>query len=73
VTVRIGPAGTARKVQCASGARCTLEFLLEVEEGATVGEARLPPDELPDDDARWFVLAPRNRDAVLVVDGSPRG
>ncbi len=71
LSVRAGAAAVARRVECPGGARCNVEFVLEVPEGVRVGEARLPPDDLPDDDVRWFSLAPRDRDAVLLVDGSP--
>lgn len=71
VTVRIGQVSTARKVACEARSRCAQEFLLRVDEGETFGLARLPPDGLPNDDERWFTLAPRNQNAALLVDGSP--
>ncbi|MBM4395660.1 MAG: BatA domain-containing protein [Deltaproteobacteria bacterium] len=72
VTVRLGRSGAARKVSCPPGGRCSHEVLMALEDGALAGEARLPPDDLPDDDARFFPVAPRDRDAVLVVNGEPR-
>jgi len=71
LSVRAGASASARRVECPAGGRCEEEFLLEVSEGTRVGEARLPPDDLPDDDVRWFSLAPQDRDAVLLVDGAP--
>ncbi len=71
LSVRAGATAAARRVECPSGGRCDEEFLLEVPEGVRVGEARLPPDDLADDDVRWFSLAPQDRDAVLLVDGDP--
>ncbi len=71
LSVRAGESATARRLECGPLARCTGDFLLEVPEGVRVGEARLPPDDLPDDDVRWFSLAPQDRDAVLLVDGAP--
>ncbi len=71
LSVRAGATAAARRVLCPPGERCVEEFLLEVPEGIRVGEARLPPDDLPDDDVRWFSLAPQDRDAVLLVDGDP--
>lgn len=71
LSVRAGAAAAARRVECPGRERCAEEFLLEVPEGVRVGEARLPLDDLPDDDVRWFSLAPQDRDAVLLVDGSP--
>ena len=72
VTVRIGRNGVARKVDCEPHARCPVEFLIAVPDGALTGEVRLPPDDLPDDDVRGFPLSARDRNAVLLVDGEPR-
>lgn len=71
VTVRIGSDAVARKVPCVVGDLCVADFLLKVDESARHGEVRIPADALPDDDVRWFPLLPRNRFAVLVVNGSP--
>jgi hypothetical protein len=71
VTVRVGETRVARHVTCEARSRCAQEFLVGVEQGALAGEVRLRPDDLPDDDQRYFQLAPRNQDAVLLVDGEP--
>jgi len=34
------------------------------------GEVRIPSDELPEDDVRWF--SARSRNSVLIVNGAPR-
>jgi hypothetical protein len=72
VTVRIEHNTAAGRMTCGPGARCAHEFLLGVEGGAFVGQVRLPPDDLPEDDVRWFTLAPRSRNAVLLVNGGFR-
>jgi hypothetical protein len=70
VGVRVGKSGVAREVECPPRDRCAHEFLLAVEEGILTGDVRIPLDALPDDDVRGFSLAPRSRNAVLLVNGS---
>lgn len=70
--VRIGLAGIGRKVACPPRETCDFEFLLEAEDDARFGEARIAPDDLPEDDVRWFSLSPRGRNAVLLASGEPR-
>ena len=72
LSVRIGMAGIARRVDCPPRETCPFEFVLEAEEAARFGEARVAPDDLPDDDVRWFALTGRGRNTVLLVNGSPR-
>jgi len=71
-TVRLGRAASARKVTCPPRLVCSYEVLLSVDEEVQAGEVRLPGDALADDDARYFTLSPRNREAVLVVNGQRR-
>ncbi len=71
LTVRIGAVTTAARMACGAAERCTHEFLIGAEEGSTFGQVSLPPDDLPEDDVRWFTLAPRKRNAVLLVSGAP--
>lgn len=72
VTVRVGLHSAARKVACAPGATCDQEFLLLADPGVRSGEVRLPPDDLPDDNLRFFALEARDRNAILLVNGAPR-
>jgi hypothetical protein len=73
LSVRAGAAAAARRVECPPRDVCAAEFRMEVDEGVRVGEARLPPDDLPDDDVRYFSLEPRDRSAVLLVEGLSTG
>ncbi len=72
VTVRLGLHTAARKLACESGATCEQEFLLLADPGVLWGEVRLPPDDLNDDNVRFFALEARDRNAVLLVNGAPR-
>ncbi len=72
LSVRVGMAGIARKVECAPRRTCPFEFVIEAEEAARFGEVRIAPDDLPEDDVRWFSLSRRGRNAVLLVNGEPR-
>lgn len=72
LSVRIGLASIARKVECPPWRTCAFEFVLDADEEARFGEARIAPDDLPEDDVRWFSLSSRGRNAVLLVNGSPR-
>lgn len=68
LTVRIGLASIARRVECPPGQVCAYEFVMEANE--RFGEVRIPSDELPEDDVRWF--SARSRNSVLIVNGAPR-
>lgn len=72
VTVHLGLHSAARKVTCGPGATCEQEFLLLADPGVHFGEARIPPDDLPDDNVRFFALEARDRNSVLLVNGAPR-
>ncbi len=72
VTVRLGLHSAARKVACGPGATCEQEFLLLADPGVRSGEVRLPPDDLNDDNLRYFTLEARDRNAILLVNGAPR-
>lgn len=72
VTVRLGLHSAARKVACAPGTTCDQEFLLLADPGVRWGEVRLPPDDLNDDNLRFFALEDRDRNSILLVNGEPR-
>lgn len=72
VTVRLGLHTVARKVACAPLNRCEQEFLLPADPGVKSGEVRLPPDDLNDDNLRFFTVEARDRNSVLLVNGAPR-
>lgn len=72
VSVRLGLHSDAKKVSCAARAKCAQEFVLLADPGVRSGEVRLPPDDLNDDNIRYFTLQARDKNSVLLVNGAPR-
>lgn len=70
VSLKIGKDVLARKLKCEPYSQCSQEFLVSIQEGIKVGQAKIPPDNLPEDDVRFFSIAQHIGGAVLIVDGT---